>query len=256
MIFHKMTWMEIGSVDWRETVVVIPTGAMEQHGPHLPVDTDTLIVSRLAEEVERRNPDKIMLTPTVWLGHSPHHLSFGGTLSLYHGPYISMLVGICRSYIGIGARKIWILNGHGGNRMPLSVVLQELKNEYKDVLVTAAEYWTIAKNEIASIRESDFGGLGHACEMETSLYLYLCEDGVRSGMIRDDGVQPEGSMFRSDMLSGSVAARVMDFCELTKSGVFGRPTLASKEKGERFFRSISNQLDAFANELYSIGRKG
>lgn len=256
MIFHQMTWPELRGIDWQDTLVLIPVGATEQHGHHLPVDTDTRLVTMFANELEARNPGRILLTPTMWLGHSPHHLSFGGTLSVYHQVYADMVVSVCRSCIGMGARKIWILNGHGGNRMPLGVVLQQLKNEFADVLVTASEYWNIAREEITSIRESEFGGLGHACELETSLYLYINEAGVRLDLIRDDGVQAEGSMFRSDMLAGSAAARVMNFDELTASGVFGRPTLASREKGERLFHAIADKLDAFAEELHTIGKQG
>ncbi|MCD9026245.1 creatininase family protein [Cohnella silvisoli] len=255
MIFHQMTWQELGNVNWNETAVVVPVGATEQHGPHLPVDTDTLIVTRLAEELERRNAGSMLLTPTVWLGHSPHHLSFGGTLSLYHEPYIAMIVGICKSYISMGARKIWILNGHGGNRVPLSIVLQQLKNENPDRIVASAEYWNIARGEIGAIRESGFGGLGHACEMETSLYLYMKESGVRQDRIQDDGEQAEGSMFRSEMQHGSTASRVINFDEITSSGVFGKPTLASADKGRRFYEAISERLDVFVKEFNAIGKR-
>jgi creatinine amidohydrolase len=183
-------------------------------------------------------------------------MSFGGTLSVFHQVYAEMVASLCRSCISMGASKIWILNGHGGNRMPLGIVLQQLKNEFADVLVTATEYWNIAREEIMGIRESAFGGLGHACELETSLYLYSNEAGVRLDLIKDDGVQTEGSMFRSDMLVGGPAARVINFDELTASGVFGRPTLASKEKGERLFTAIAAKLTAFAEELHSIGKQG
>jgi len=252
VIFRDMTWQELGELDGNRTVALIPAGAMEQHGPHLPVDTDSLIVTRLAEEAERNDPDRILLVPTVWLGHSPHHLSFGGTLSLHHQPYIAMLVGICRSLIGMGMRRLCILNGHGGNRAPLSIVLQELKNEFPDVIVASAAYWSLAAKEIDDIRESGFGGLGHACELETSLYLYLHKAGVRTDRIRDDGQPwPEGSFFRSEMMHGGAAARVMNFRELTESGVYGRPSLADAGKGERFFRAIVNRLDEFLRELIS-----
>lgn len=254
MRFERMTWPEIAEIDWTNATVLLPVGAIEQHGPHLPVDTDTRIVTAFAQAVEAALPERVVLTPTVWLGHSPHHLSFGGTLSLYHPAYIEMIVGVCRSYIGMGARRIWIMNGHGGNRMPLSVVLQQLKNEFPETKVAAAEYWNVARDEIAAVRESGFGGLGHACELETSLYWHLCADGVRKDRIRDDGVQAEGESFRTDMLAGASVARVFDFDELTESGVFGQPSLASAEKGRRFFDAVAGRLVAFAEEWLAVGR--
>ncbi|MDF2668116.1 MAG: crnA 1 [Paenibacillus sp.] len=243
MILHQMTWPEVGTIDFNNTLVLIPVGATEQHGPHLPTDTDTLLVSKLAEETERRLPSRILLTPTTWLGHSPHHLSFGGTLSAEHSVYISMIKSVCLSYIGMGAKRLWIVNGHGGNRAPLSIVLQELKTAHKDVMVFTSEYWSLAKEEISALRESGFGGMGHACELETSLYLYLKEEGVRRSLIQDDGQQPDGELFKQDMLlGGSGVSTVFDFHELTESGVFGEPSLASKEKGQRFFAAISGKL--------------
>jgi len=189
------------------------------------------------------------LTPTLWLGHSPHHLSFGGTLSVDHRVYAAMLKAICLSYIGMGARRIWLLNGHGGNRMPLSVVLQELKNEHPQTFVAASEYWNHAREEIAAIRDSDYGGLGHACELETSLYLYLHEAGVRKELIRDDGHPPNGLHSALDMMRGEAFSAVYNFREVTASGVNGKPTLASKVKGERFYRAIAEKLTGFADQL-------
>ncbi len=247
-----MTWQEIGRIDFRNTLVLVPVGATEQHGPHLPTDTDTMIVSRLAEEVERRAPEKVLLTPTMWLGHSPHHLSFGGTLSVDHVVYISMIRSICSSYVGMGAQKICILNGHGGNHAPLSIVLQELKNEHKGTLILSTEYWNVANEEIGNIRDSGFGGLGHACELETSLYLYFNESKVRRQLIQDDGNQPKGSLFRLDMLKGNPASRVFNFEELTASGVFGKPSMASREKGKRFFHAISDKLEQFTEEVLEM----
>ncbi|WJH33717.1 creatininase family protein [Paenibacillus sp. CC-CFT747] len=105
------------------------------------------------------------------------------------------------------------------------------------------------QEEIESIRESELGGLGHACELETSLYLYLDGGKVRKDRIQDDGRQPDSPLFRQDMLHGGPAARVFNFRELTASGVFGRPSLASAEKGERLFAAISDKLVAFSEQL-------
>lgn len=248
MIIHEMTWPELREIDFSGIVVLVPVGSTEQHGPHLPVDTDTKLVSRLAEEVERRAAGAVLLTPTMWLGHSPHHLSFGGTLSIDYSAYAAMLQSVCRSYIGMGARAIWILNGHGGNHAPISAALQSLKLEHPDVKAMAAEYWQMAAAEIGSIRESGPGGMGHACELETSLYMYIDETKVRKQMIRDDGRQPEGSMIKLDMLGGNAVSQVFNFSELTASGVFGQPTLASAEKGRLLFAAIADKLTNFVRE--------
>lgn len=252
MIFHDMTWPELARVDFNRTLVLVPVGSTEQHGHHLPTDTDTRIVSHLAAAVERRRPDSILLAPTMWLGHSPHHLSFGGTLSAHHSVFIDMVVSICESYAGMGAKKIWILNGHGGNRAPLAIVVQELKNRHKDLRVIASEYWNLAKEPISRLRESEIGGMGHACELETSLYLYLDETRVRRELIQDDGALGSSSLFPTDLIESAPVAEVRDFKEFTQTGVMGKPSLASKEKGEKLFQSIVEALDEFAGRLLAL----
>ncbi|WP_010273145.1 creatininase family protein [Paenibacillus senegalensis] len=255
MIIHEMTWTELNEHDWQDAVVVIPLGATEQHGPHLPTDVDTRIIGELAQAVERQRREHIVLTPTIWLGHSPHHLSFGATLSISLRPYVEMVKAVCESYIGMGASKIWLLNGHGGNRTPLAVVLQDLKLAFPEVVVTASEYWSLARESIASLRESGPGGMGHACELETSLYLYLNGDGVRKNLIRDDGFSPNSLHSSLDMLQGESFSAVYNFCEISSSGVNGRPSLAAKEKGEQWYRMIVENLLDFADRLISLKRK-
>lgn len=249
MILHDMTWEEVRAVDWGQTLVVIPVGSTEQHGPHLPTDTDTFLVSHFARNIERAMPQRVMLTPTTWLGHSPHHLSFGATLSAHHQLLADLVLAVCRSVIGMGARRLWILNGHGGNRLPLGIVLQQLKLEYPSILAVSSEYWTVAKDAIAAFRESELGGMGHACELETSLYLYLAPERVRRARIADGGLQPEGDLFPTDMFVGGALSRVYDFTELTESGTFGRATLASEKKGERFYKAICKELVDVATKL-------
>lgn len=248
MIFQHMTWQEMKSLDFDRTLVLIPLGAIEQHGPHLPVDTDTRIVTAFAEEVERRLADRVLLTPTIWLGHSPHHLSFGGTLSAPMRLFADQVIAVAGSCIGMGATNIWLLNGHGGNRLPLSIVLHELKDMFAHALITSTFHFDAAKDDLLRIRESPLPNLGHADEMETSLYLYLHEQGVRKPLIRDGSQSAEPSL-RLDLLQGIGGSRVFRFDELTDNGVYGWPTKATKAKGERIFQAVGGQLVAMAQKL-------
>src|SRR5437868_11328812 len=97
MQLRNMTWQEVAAAD-REAVVVIPTGSLEQHGPHLPLFTDSLLVTAVAEAVEKRIPQSVLLTPTLWLGASAHHLKFPGSLSndfqTYMGAIESVIVSL------------------------------------------------------------------------------------------------------------------------------------------------------------------
>ncbi|HXH60466.1 MAG TPA: creatininase family protein, partial [Fimbriimonadaceae bacterium] len=96
-------------------VVLVPTGSLEQHGPHLPLFTDTLLVTAAAEAIERNLPKKVLLTPTVWLGCSGHHLPFPGSMSASFDGYIETLLQSARSLRRNGFTKVFFINGHGGN---------------------------------------------------------------------------------------------------------------------------------------------
>lgn len=246
MIFHHMTHPEIAAVD-RSAVVILPLGSTEQHGHHLPVDTDTRIVSALCAELERRMPEQILLMPTQWLGHSPHHLDFGGTISLHHELYSRMLTEIIRCISGMGFRRILLINGHGGNMMPISMTLQAVKLENPDLLLAACSYWELAKKELTALREGGEFAMGHACELETSLYLYLHEEGVRKEKIRDAGHPDPSGYFAYTMFSGATASYLSNFRQFTDTGALGRPTLASAEKGKAMFDAISDCLFRFAS---------
>ncbi|MBP1993209.1 creatininase family protein [Paenibacillus eucommiae] len=251
MRYMELTWEQIESLDKRDKRVVLPLGAVEQHGLHLPLGVDYFLIHALAAEVERRLPDRLLLLPPVWLGHSPHHLSFAGSLSVDHAAYAEMLVGIVRSAIGAGFVNFVLLNGHGGNQLPMQMALQELKNLYPsrdDLSICGFSYWNVAREEIGAIRESSFGGMGHACELETSLMLYLHAALVQSDRIRRDGLQPAMPSLRLDMFGGSPVSTVHNFREISETGTFGDPTTASAAKGEQFFEAIVAAVTSFLEE--------
>ena len=234
MHFDRLKWRDLPQT--ASKVYLVPLGSLEQHGPHLPLGTDTCIVSEIASRVEQRAPSDIVLLPALWLGHSPHHKHFG-CASLDIRPYMDMIIGMCRSLVGSGARRILLLNGHGGNDSPVRAALRELKDETAaDVYVAFASYWNLAADRFRSIRDSPQGGMGHACEMETSVMMTLQPDCVDVDAIAPDGLQSQSKWLQHDMLAGQPYFLVNDFREVTQSGVFGMPQYATAEKGVRFRR--------------------
>lgn len=253
MILSHMTWAECAQVDWKQSLAVVPLGSIEQHGPHLPCDTDTLLVTAIAEETERRLAERVMLCPTIWLGHSPHHVSFGGTLSAHHAPYTTMLVEVLNSLRSMGCMKVFLLNGHGGNRGPAAVAMQELKDQDPRCIVMLADYWALAARDILSISTSGMSGMGHAGELETSLYMHLCPHGVQREKIRDAGREncPAGSDYQGYMFQGTSLTWIDNFEQITDTGVFGKPTHASAEKGARFFDVITDAVERCLGAIFA-----
>lgn len=249
MLLEQLKWTELKHL--QDCIVVVPLGSLEQHGPHLPLNTDTIIVSEIARRAEAKLSDHLVLTPTQWVGHSPHHSQFG-CISLDVRPYMDLIGGSCRSLVEMGARKIFLLNGHGGNDIPGKAALRELKTElrqHRDLQIGLASYWNLAAESIAQLRESPRGGLGHACEMETSIMLALVPEQVSMKDVVDDGPCWQESRRVLDMLHPQPYYVVREFHEISNSGTLGMPSLASAEKGEGFLKVITDAVVKFLVEF-------
>src|SRR2546430_2913695 len=153
MLLENLSWPEVKQLNLRRKVVLFPLGSFEQHGPHLPLTTDTDIVSAVARGIDKQRSTKVLCLPTLWPGHSTHHLFFPGTLSVSQMPYIELVLELSRSIVKMGAQKIFLLNGHGGNDVPLRAALRELKTEFPKVQFVFASYWHLAQQTIKDVRE-------------------------------------------------------------------------------------------------------
>ncbi len=240
MYLTALNWPQCKQIDWARTIAVLPLGSTEQHGRHLPCNTDTLLVTRIAEALEARYAQRVLLLPTLWLGHSPHHLSFGATISAGHRVYTDMVVQIAGSLQGMGCQTLLLLNGHGGNRTPATAALQEMKERWPRLRAMLTDYWSLAAADIRKIAEGGVTGMGHAGELETSLYMYLRPELVNGAEMVDTGKGncPAGDAYQGYMMQGSPLAWVDNFSEITQTGAFGKPTLASAGKGKQFFERI------------------
>jgi creatinine amidohydrolase len=250
MLLQNLRWWELAGV--KDKIFVVPLASIEQHGPHLPLFTDSLIVSHVANGVEQRRADSIVMLPVQWLGHSPHHRRFG-SVSAEFRPYMDIICAICRSLVKIGARKIFLLNGHGGNDTPCRAAQRDLKSEFEslpDLYIVYAAYWNLAAEKFNSIRESPVGGMGHACEMETSILLATNPELVDMKKAARGGPGPEMGYRTIDMLKQPPFSLINEFDEISENGVIGTPELATKEKGQQFLdaaiEGVVNLLDEMA----------
>jgi creatinine amidohydrolase len=249
MLLANLTWPEVKSLDFDRLIVIFPTGSFEQHGPHLPLTTDTDIVSAIARGLEERMADRIVLMPTLWSGLSTHHMHFPGTLDVRQNTYIQMVNELGKSISSAGAKKVFILNGHGGNDPPLRVALRELKSAVPQTRFVFASYWTLAAKTLREVRESEPGGLGHACELETSLMLHLHPEHVKMERAAREG-PPFTDLYRkADMQHARPVFFVNEFHEVTQSGVIGHPDLATAEKGRRFLDGIVEEVAIFVEHF-------
>jgi creatinine amidohydrolase len=247
MLLENLSWPEVRRLKPANKIALFPLGSFEQHGHHLPLTTDTDIVTAVARGVERQRPKRILCLPALWPGHSTHHLAFPGTLSVSQMPYLELVLELCASIVGLGATKVFLLNGHGGNDVPVRAALRELKSRFPKVTFVFASYWSLAGQTIAQVRESGPGGLGHACEMETAIMLHLCPERVKLALARRDGPKHTDRYRKADLQYGRPVYFVNEFHEVTKTGAIGHPDLATAEKGKRFLEGIVKEVTEFVD---------
>ena len=182
-----MTWPEINDAVELEKVCIVPCGAVEQHGPHLPLDVDLMCPVGIANGAGRQIPDKILVLPVIAYGYTGHVMDFPGTINTHYETFIRQVLDVTKSLAYHGFKRIILLNGHGSNMPNLDLAARRtnLETDADCVVVAWWNLLTVDKAFLPSWRESKFpGGCSHACELETSLYLYLDEAGVRKDKIK------------------------------------------------------------------------
>ena len=249
MKWGEKRWPEMKEADRENAVVVVPTGSMEQHGPHLPLEVDYHIASRLACDLERKMPE-VLILPPVWAGVSPHHMDFPGSIALRPRVFIDLLKDICTSIHHHGFQRIVLLNGHGGNRSSLEVLTQELYAEL-GLSVTIIVYWDLVPDLVKSMKKSNSKGMGHSGELETSLMIYLAPHLVSQKDIPKEipeSVHDE----RKKLLSGGRIKRYVNIKEHSEIGVDGNPSAATREDGERFYQAVLAELEKTIQSLKEL----
>jgi creatinine amidohydrolase len=248
MFLSEMSWQEVDALS-RATVVVIPFGAMEQHGRHLPLETDARIGKELASRLDATCGRRLLILPVQWLGLSTHHMEFAGTISATVDTYLALAADIIGSIAHAGFEKILVLNSHGGNASALDVVLTKVRMSFTNTRIVLVTYWNAAAEQLRVLRESAEGGMGHACELETSLMLAVKPDVVHKSNLEPDGRWSTSRFLAKDMLAGGSASISRAFADISAHGGVGDPRTASAAKGEQFFDAIVGRLRELVEEL-------
>jgi creatinine amidohydrolase len=247
LLLHELTREEARAIA-PDTLIVFPTGATEQHGPHLPVATDCMAVEHIAREAARHSAQSIpvIVAPTQPFGSSHHHLPYCGTMTLSTEVYYKLVFELCESLVSGGFQRIFIVNGHGGNNELVQLVARDLALKYP-VQVAAASYWVAAWDALCAAKGDDPGRLpGHAGAFETSLVMALRPDLVREPRPHRDN--PRGSAVNDGM--ASVRIERSGYWQAIE-GYSDSPDLADAEKGRRY---LAAAVDAVAKSLQDFYR--
>lgn len=253
----EMTWPEVREAAEQGRVVVIPVGVIEQHGYHLPTQTDTFLAETIARQAAAREPARTVVLPPIVHGFVPHHMDFPGTVTVRAPVFIDYCVDVATSIVAHGFRKLLFLNGHGGNIAPLDLAAKTVTLETGAFCASISHFeLEPVKRAVAELKSSpNAGGMLHADEYETSLYLAVDEADVQMDKAVREYEIPDSRYFWLDQFGGDgriTAARwIQPWSAFTESGVAGDATAATREKGERWLEAAVAGLVELVAELHA-----
>jgi len=249
--YAELTWPEVAEWVARDPVLVIPVATLEDHGYHLPIDTDVVIAETLAERAVTERPGRALLLPTVTHGYTPHHMDFPGPITIGWKTFVDHLVDIGRSLLHHGFRRILFVNGHGSNVPLVDMATRLLMLEERDAI--AATFWYLSSPASAELlartRSSDVpGGMAHACELETSLYLAIRPELVQMNRAVCEIPDWESEHAWMDWSDGPLSIKGQ-WSGWTESGVIGDATAATAEKGRAWLQRAVEEICEYIDDM-------
>lgn len=251
VFYDEMTWPEVKEAAIQNRVALIPVGSIEDHGKHLPVMTDNLITTSMCNEVGKRFTEDVVVLPNAPYGFEAHHMDFPGSIDVYYATLIKLWVDIGKSLAHHGFKKIIFVNAHGSNACALDLAAREITiSNDKGAVCCSTSWWNLIKEEVSTIRESEFpGGISHACELETSLVMYLRPDLVDHRYIIKEIPEKDSNFMWRDLHKPAPVAFMDWWSRYTSSGTIGDPTLANPEKGKKVFEFAVAKIGALVREF-------
>jgi len=235
MLLQELTWPDVQQMS-KDIPVILPIAALEQHGHHLPLFTDSMLLGEIVRRVHLTTADCALFAPLQWLGNSHHHMDFPGTVSCSPRVYLDLLSDFVDNMIAHGFRRIFMLNGHGGNDVPGKQAMFEIRQKYRqrnDLLLLFSTYWSLGCQPHQSFPGMVQQEMGHACEWETSMMLRIAPHLVRE--YRNAPAVEPGDAFRP-------ASRAWITGDRSTLGHIGWPQHASSEKGEHLLSEFSKDV--------------
>jgi creatinine amidohydrolase len=228
-------------------VILIPIGHTEQHGYHLPLSTDTLIIEAVAQGVAQAISQFALSLPVTPYGVSTHRQAFAGTLNVGGRAFEDFWLAILDQLVWRGVEQIYFLSGHGGNCSFLANVVKYGGERHRRSFCATAWLYLSGPKGIAAIekhRQSKIGGMGHACELETSLILHLRPDLVHMERAVDETDYVSTPSYYMDWVEGGTLIANPPWDDDTATGAYGAGSLATAEKGALWLdAAIEEKID-------------
>lgn len=248
-----MNWQELASSDFaaidRATPVLLPVAAIEQHGPHLPLATDRMIAEYFAEQLNAKLGSGVLTLPTVAVGCSDHHMDFAGSLTLRQETFVDVCAQMLDGTRRHGFRNFLVLNAHGGNQGACQVMLERFGADHQDCQIAVATWWRAASEALSALNQTGPGGVGHACEFETSLMLLIAPQLVRMEAVEPRANVPTFDWAEGDLLRSPRVAIFRTMKQMTPNGAYGEPAQATAAKGRQIAEIVCETLSVVIRDL-------
>ncbi len=257
-LFRDQSWPKIQEHIDKQSLLILPIGTTEEHGPHLPVDTDARIAeafgNRLAQELSPAMP--VLLMDTIRYGYSMQIMKqWPGTIVVRSRVFMDMVFDICRSVLDMGFTKLVILDCHGHHSGPLNTVSRELCDACgKAVSIISPAH--MSRDAFNAIRKSPQGGAIHACEWETSLCLHLNPEVVDMSLATDvDQMNYHTEFVAGDGFMGrQMVTWSTWYLQPSQTGTYGSPTFATAETGKIVMDAAVENSTRFLHQYWESGR--
>ena len=239
-LLHELSWVEAKEYFAENDTVILPVGSTEQHGPQNPLGTDYLIARALAEETAKRTGT--LCLPVVPFGVSAHHRQFWGTVSIKPEIFREYARNVCLSMRYYGVDKVVVVNGHGGNASALLETARQLRED--GMFVSIFQWWLASGKLVSDIFSPE--ERRHAAAEETSMNLAIHPHLVNMKKAVDEPpIKPPAE-------TRGIIGWIFDTIDYTSSGVFGKASTASVEKGKEVFEAVVNELAKHVNAVKAL----
>jgi creatinine amidohydrolase len=242
-----MTWPEINEIRDLVELVLIPVGSTEQHGPNLAIRMDGAGAFEFARRASARMAPRLLVAPVVPWGVSYHHMNFPGTITLTPDTFVQVIIEVMQSLQHHGFERFMIVNGHGGNIAAIDIATVRARAELDVPFVGACTYFSFLDPSVKE-RYQTTAVNGHACEIETSVAMYMMPEIVRNDTLAPGDLTDLATDFGTDMERFDVSIPYT-FDEYTLNGALGDATLASVEFGRDLIESGLDNFCGFIDKL-------
>jgi creatinine amidohydrolase len=254
--FAEKSWPDLKEYIEKNALVIVPFGTVEEHGMHLPLNTDVVIAAGIADRVAEAVKDAVpvLVMPTFWSGYSIKKMTkWPGVIRIRSEILIELFYDLLSSLVDMGFRKLLCLNAHGQNPEMIKLAARRIADAY-DVHVVTTNCYSMASDTMKKIRKSQTGGSLHGGEFETSLMLYFTDLVDMSRATKDDIMRYRSDFYPGDTFGSASGGAFLStwYVQESKTGIYGDPTVATKETGRLLVEGIVEKYVHLIDEYMKL----